>query len=362
MVGADGDALLAALDGPGVPAGLARLAEVSTVRAVWARHFERADRPPGERPPGRGGDPPATDAAADGGVRLRDSRALSRAAAGLESPYDADARFRTKRATAWTGYVVHVSEPCDQEDAPHLITHVDTTPATDHEATRTDAIHAALAAKGLPPGAHLVDAASVSAALPVRAGRSTAWTWSGHRGRCRVAARRRRLRPRGLPHRLGAAGGGVPRRQGEHGLGRVRDPAVHAGLAPRAVLRARFAETDCAPCALRARCITSGTRGRQLSFLPELPQRAPDAARARQDTDAGRALHDVRAGVEGPLSQAVRAVGLRRARYRGRVEDAGAARGHRGHRGRPRPRPGRRLVRRPPACRDPHVPLARLAA
>lgn len=95
------------------------------------------------------------------------------------------------------------------------------------------------------------------------------------------------------------------------------------------MLRARFAKRDCAPCALRARCITSGSQGRQLSFLPEPQQRALDAARARQDTDGGRALHNVRAGVEGTLSQAVRAFGLRRARYRGppktRVQHAATA-------------------------------------
>ena len=67
----------------------------------------------------------------------------------------------------WIGYKVHLTETCDP-DRPHLITHVETTPAVtadvDHDA---DAIHAALAAKGLLPGEHLVDAGYVDAELLV---------------------------------------------------------------------------------------------------------------------------------------------------------------------------------------------------
>ena len=57
---------------------------------------------------------------------------------------------------------MHLSETCD-EGAPRLVVHADTTPADIHEAMRTGAIHDALAAKGLAPREHLVDAAYVSA-------------------------------------------------------------------------------------------------------------------------------------------------------------------------------------------------------
>ena len=67
----------------------------------------------------------------------------------------------------WTGYMVHISETCD-EDSVHLITHVHTTPADVHEAMCTEAIHKALVDKGLPPREHLVDAGYVSAELLVR--------------------------------------------------------------------------------------------------------------------------------------------------------------------------------------------------
>ena len=82
----------------------------------------------------------------------------------LESPYDSEARFRTRFDTSWTGYMVHLTETCDDE-RPHLITHVDTTPATTHEARRTEAIHQELVGKDLVPSEHLADAAYVDAGI-----------------------------------------------------------------------------------------------------------------------------------------------------------------------------------------------------
>ena len=46
--------------------------------------------------------------------------------------------------------MVHFSETCDPEDV-HLITHVETTPATVHEAMRSEAIQRALHEKDLYP-------------------------------------------------------------------------------------------------------------------------------------------------------------------------------------------------------------------
>lgn len=64
--------------------------------------------------------------------------------------------------------MVHLTETCDA-GAPHLVLHADTTPANVHEAMRVEAIHAALAAKGLVPSEHLVDSAYISADHLVRA-------------------------------------------------------------------------------------------------------------------------------------------------------------------------------------------------
>jgi transposase len=149
-VGEDGFALLDRLDEPAAPEGLGRLPAVEVLRRVWARHFVR-----------EGGAPP-------GGVRLRaKDEPPPPATEPVESPYDTEARFRTRSGTSWVGYVVHLSEACE-DDGVHLITHAMTTVATVHEARCVEAIHAALAGKGLVPGEHLVDAAYVDAGLLVR--------------------------------------------------------------------------------------------------------------------------------------------------------------------------------------------------
>ena len=85
MVGADGYTLLDALDAPGAPPEVAALPAVATLRAVWARHFERPHRPPERGEAAPSAEPPAGSAPA---VRLRDGRTLPRAAEGLESPYE----------------------------------------------------------------------------------------------------------------------------------------------------------------------------------------------------------------------------------------------------------------------------------
>ena len=73
-----------------------------------------------------------------------------------------DARFRSRSGVNWVGYAVNVSETCDDEQC-HLITHVETTDASVHEAQRTQVIHQALADKDLLPSEHFVDSAYVSA-------------------------------------------------------------------------------------------------------------------------------------------------------------------------------------------------------
>ena len=88
---------------------------MATLRRTWQRHYERTARAPAAR-----GRPPAYR------VRFKANRELPPAAEGIESPYDAEARYRHKRDTQWTGYMVHVSETCEPT-APHLLTHVHTT-------------------------------------------------------------------------------------------------------------------------------------------------------------------------------------------------------------------------------------------
>src|SRR5687768_3962176 len=96
-VGEDGFALLDRLDEPAAPAGLGRLPAVEVLRRVWTRHFVREDgAPPGD------------------GVRLRaKDEPPPPATEPVESPYDPEARFRTRSGTSWVGYVVHLSGSCE---------------------------------------------------------------------------------------------------------------------------------------------------------------------------------------------------------------------------------------------------------
>ena len=51
-------------------------------------------------------------------MRLQAARSeLPPAAERIESPYDPEARYRTKRGHAWTGYMVHLTETCDDDAA-----------------------------------------------------------------------------------------------------------------------------------------------------------------------------------------------------------------------------------------------------
>ena len=56
---------------------------------------------------------------------------------------------------------------------------------------------------------------------------------------------------------------------------------------------------------------------RMLNFHPQAQYEALQRARARFMSEAGQELYKRRAGVEGTISQGVRAFGMRRSRYRG---------------------------------------------
>jgi transposase len=99
-------------------------------------------------------------------VRWKDLTELPRAAEQLESLYDLDARYRTKRDTHWLGYMVHYTETCDFRKIS-LIPHVHTTPATVHEAQCTALIQEALSGRRLTTREYIVDAAYVGAELLV---------------------------------------------------------------------------------------------------------------------------------------------------------------------------------------------------
>ncbi len=300
-VGEDGFALLDALDDDQAPPELRELPIIDTLRHTWQRHYERRDD--GTATMGEGG---------ERHVRFKANRELPKAAEGIESPYDIDARYRNKRDTQWTGYMVHVSETCEEE-APHLLTHVHTTAASVHEAKCTDAIHQGLSDKGLAPGNHLVDAAYVGAELLVTSRQDHGINLRGP------------TRP---------TGGWQTQVEGAYTVDQfLVDWDRQVAYCPQGqcatawmeqvtsngqpCIIVKFRPKDCQACAARELCTHAKDQPRRLVLPLREQYEALHAARAWYASEEGQEMYKRRAGVEGTLSQGVRAFGMRRTRYAG---------------------------------------------
>jgi len=305
-IGADGHALLDAVDGADAPAWLRAISAVSTLRRVWVQQFYREDDGTGERLSWR-----------------TDRQGLPPAALFISSPYDPDAHLARKRTTQWVGYKVHLTETCE-DDAPNLITHVETTPAPVADGALTPAIHAALEGKQLLPAQHLLDTGYLDAELFA--------TIPQAYGVDLIGPTRPDVRPQARA-RQGFASADFTvdweRQQVICPAGRTSSswtPAVDKRT--NAVIKIKFSENDCAGCPSRARCIGQQEKPklrRSLTIRPEAQYHALRAARQRERTPAFAALYRRRAGIEGTISQGIRACRLRRTRY------IGLAKTHLGH-------------------------------
>jgi transposase len=141
VIGQDGAGLLNAIYAAEAPAWLAEIPAVETLRRMWVQQFywEQGD------------------------LCWRDASNVPTAGQCIDSPYDPEAHYAQKRTTSWVGYKVHLTETCDDE-SPHLITHVETTPAPLADDAIVPRMHEALAQRGLLPAIHLGDTGYVDAA------------------------------------------------------------------------------------------------------------------------------------------------------------------------------------------------------
>jgi transposase len=300
-VGEDGFLLLDALDTADAPEGLRELPSIDALRRTWQRHYDRTVD-----------EAMAIGEGAQRRVRFKTNRELPPATEGIESPYDADARYRHKRDTSWTGYMVHVSETCEST-APHLLTHVHTTAATVHEAQCTTPIQQALIDKELPPREHFVDAAYVSAALLVHSRDEQGITLRGP------------TRPSQGWQMQVAGAYTIEQFTVDWERQQVCCPqgkwatSWHERVEPDGApyIIASFSRHDCQACPARPLCTQAQQQGRRLRLPPQDQYEALTAARAWYASEEGSERYKQRAGVEGTLSQGVRAFGLRRTRYWG---------------------------------------------
>lgn len=83
---------------------------------------------------------------------------------GIQSPYDTEARYSSKRSLSWVGYKVHLTETCD-EKLPHLISHVETTDSTVQDVDVLPTIQRALQHINCLPKQQLLDMGYNSAGL-----------------------------------------------------------------------------------------------------------------------------------------------------------------------------------------------------
>lgn len=291
-IGADGFRLLGAVHAADAPAWLRQIPAVQTLRRVWVQEYYAPDP--------------------DGRARWRATADLPPAHRMINSPHDAEARYSYKRSTAWTGYKAHLTETCDP-DTPHLVVHVETTVATTPDCALLAPIHAALAAKALLPGEHVLDAGYADAEEFVRS--------RDELGVAVVAplARDNSWQARaGQGFDLGAFAFDWDARRATcpHGHASVKWSATRDG--GKDIINIRFPRAACRACPSRALC-TSRTDGgpREITVRPRAQHEALQAARQHQTTAAFKAAYDARAGVEGTFAQALRVCDLRRARYVG---------------------------------------------
>jgi transposase len=228
------------------------------------------------------------------------------AAALIASPYDVEARYGTKRGSAWVGYNVHLTETCE-DDQPPLITGVMTTPATTPDGVMGPLIQDDWAARHLLPRMHLLDGGSVDAELLVTAQTVHQVDVVGP--------------PFGSYSHQRRAGQGddlsafvidweAQQARGPPGQTRIRwTPGRDVSGDPVGRMRCQAATWRAGP--VRQACPRANHAPRPRTVRPQAHHEAIHAARQRPETVACTA-HDARwAGLEGPHTQASRRWGLR---------------------------------------------------
>jgi transposase len=291
VIGADGYKLLDKLSRDTSARPLLELPAVESLRQIWMQHYDRCTEPGCEE------------------IRWRETADQPPSAQLIQSPYDVEARYSSKRSTHWVGYKVHLSETCDA-GYPDLMTQVSTTLATTSDFVMGAPIEQDLADRQLLPGTHLIDSGYVVANLLVSAPRD---------------------------HQIDIVGPALSSssRPGREGQGydvhsfaidweaqQACCPQGHRsvkwtpGYSPEGhdVIRIRFDKATCDACAVRPVCTSSTKYPRQITVKPQALHEAIEAAHKRQATPEFKAQYALRAGVESTISQGARRFDLRRSR------------------------------------------------
>jgi transposase len=284
QTGQDGYWLLDQVAVQGSP-GLQALPEIVRLRRVWEEQFTRQEdgsahlRPPGEA----GGDV-------------------------ITSPHDADVRYGDKGSRNWVGYKLQVTETADPEAAARFITDVALTSTVDQDNEQVEALQHRLLVRQLAPAQQYVDQGYMS-------GENLA---------------------RSLEHGIDLRGfmrdGNVSKRP-EFRLSQFMiDLDQRQALCPAGQRSVKWAKAKPDVKNLIAYHVSFGRQCRTCPFFgPDLcTDKASgrhlsvsryhallQARRREADTLAFQREMHTRAGIEGTISELVRAHGARRSRYRG---------------------------------------------
>jgi transposase len=289
-IGQDGLHVLTQIYGDSAPAYLRTLPAVDILRQVWVQHYYPEN----------------------GVLSWREAKNFPPSSVMIASPYDVESRYSEKRGHSWRRYKVHLTETCDDE-TPHVITHVETTVSTDQDVTAIDTIHQELLAQRLLPEVHFVEGAYTSGEKLVS---------SQHDYQIEL------IGPMRQDHSWPAQDEQACETSQLHSdwdreivtcpMGKHSRP-WKPGKGPRGkpTMPVSFSRKDGAECLIRARCTRSKTAARGLTLHPQAQQLALQAAREHQHTEGFQERYKRRAGIEGTVSQAVCAFGMRRTRYLG---------------------------------------------
>jgi transposase len=287
-IGADGQVLLKAIELDPEQAWLEKIPAVKTLLQVWAQQYVECD----------------------GRLVWRAVEDMPPPAEMINSPYDPDARYSTKRSVEWVGYKVHLTETCEAA-RPHLIVNVETTPATTPDDNMLAVVHASLAPRQLLPSEHLVDKGYTSAQVLLDSQREYRVTvaddpsWQARAGEGFDKAHFRI----DWEHQVVTCPAG---KQSVSWLPKTTVPGVGA--------EARFSAKDCTPCAHRAQCTRAKKEPRLIGLSSREQHEVLQERREEQATEAFRQRYAARAGVESTHEQAIRRSGLRQCRYIGQAK------------------------------------------
>jgi transposase len=297
-IGADGSQLLNAVYSSEAPAWLREIPAVQVLRRVWVQQYM----------------------VTEGQIQLRSAQDLPPAGMRIDSPYDPQASYGNKRSATWTGYKVHVTETCDRDpDEVHLITNVETTQAHVADADVAVPTHEALQNKKLLPGEHLLDAGYVDADLLVSSRREYGIEVVGPvRPDVSWQAKAAKASKAGEGYDVSAFTVDWDAKRVTCPNGRTNSSwTPHLDTWGNSVISVRFRRADCLQCPVRTLCTRSATAPRHMTFRTKDDHQAIQAIRQQQTTPEWQARYLQRAGVEGTLSQGVRAYELRETRYIG---------------------------------------------